>query len=169
MPRARGWRNAGAWAMLAVLLFAQMAVAMYACPAWVGSLLPGQAQAGPLARSALPTLGQAAADPAGLADMTGMADRGDMAGMADCAQMSVALDQDAPHLCAQHCRMGQQSDQSSTLSVPALVLTSLYALPAAPLAALAALSPALYCVAAPAGARLPGAPPLAILHCCFRD
>ena len=90
--------------LIGVVLFAQLAVAAYACP--------GLSAAG--ARSMDP--GTAATVQAGM----------------DCDDMAGSMDPSSASLRAEHCRQGQQSDQAATLALPAILLTSLYTLPLAP-------------------------------------
>ena len=80
-----------------------------------------------------------------------------------CADMAGPMDPDFANLCAEHCHHGQQSDQAATLTVPAALLTALYITPLAP-EPFVAPRPAADATSALAAA----APPLAILHCCFR-
>ena len=112
-----------------VLLFAQLAVAAYACP-WL----------------AAPQASETALESGG-ATMS--------AQMPGCDGMVGATDPEAPNLCAEHCKQGMQSDQASTLTVPTALLKALYAITplppgkapprpaAAPLSALVAASPPL--------------------------
>jgi hypothetical protein len=126
--------------LIGAMVFAQMAIAAYACPTLLSTPQPDA----PVAMGASP-------------DTTASTEDG---GMAGCDQM----DHSAPNLCAEHCHVGQQSaDQSPTPTVAAALLTALYTLPAQPepqghvrLRADMDIEQ----VAAP--------PPLAILHCCFR-
>lgn len=80
---------------------------------------------------------------------------------ADCDQ----IDQKAPNLCAEHCKVGQQSHDTAPLPVvmaPALSL--LYVLPGEAQAIEAAAAP--HASSDPLLAATP--PPHAILHCVFR-
>ena len=132
----RGVVRALARCLVGVLFFAQMALAAYACPAVASALAAGASQE--LAAAAAP------------------------ASMPNCSEMAGMLDPDAPNLCAEHCKYGQQSDHASTLSVPAVVLHALYATPVVPLASLPRCTPAL------TGVPVAVSPPHAILHCVFR-
>ncbi len=85
--------------LIGVLLFAQLAVAAYACPG-----LAAKAPAAALASA------DAAAD----------------AEMPDCDDMVGAMDPESANLCAEHCKQGKQSDQAPTLTVPVGMLTALY-------------------------------------------
>jgi hypothetical protein len=120
--------------LIGVLLFAQLAVAAYACPG-----LATKAPAAVMASAGAATDVQ----------------------MPDCDDMVGAMDPESANLCAEHCKQGQQSDQASTLLLPMAMLTALYtttpALPgktpprpaAAMLSALVAASPPhaiLHCV-----------------------
>jgi hypothetical protein len=84
--------------MAVVLVFAQLAVAAYACPA----LQPVAVES-------------PAAAPMAMAEDA-----------SDCVRM--ALDPSAPNLCAEHCKYGQQSDRVTTVSVPPALLAALYPL-----------------------------------------
>ena len=97
-----------------------------------------------------------------MADMPGMA-AGDRP--AGCDWMIALLDTASPNLCAEHCRHGQQSDQTATLMVPAAVLTSFYTVPLVQEASARSAGSCDTAHSAPAAA----ATPLAILHCRFRD
>lgn len=134
--------------LIGVLLFAQMAVAAYACPGLSSTAsmdmqmsLPG-ASGGDLRDVAMPAAsGQ----------------------MADCADMAGPMDGANVNLCAEHCHYGQQSHQVPALTVPVALLTALYVTPLAPEPI---STPRL--VAAAAGMLAAASPPHAILHCCFR-
>jgi len=132
-----------------LLLFAQMAVAAYACP----GMSPGAAAR---ASEPLPASGTADASrsrPAG--EKTGpMADMS-----CDCEQP----DRDAANLCAEHCRYGNQNAESPKApSIPPLLLTGHVTLPVPDARNLFSPSPGL-------PRFIPAAsPPHAILHCCFR-
>jgi len=132
--------------LIGVVLFAQLAVSAYACPA--------------LPSAAMPTSASAARD--GDASDAAMATTDRQA--PDCDAMAAGtMDPDLANLCAEHCRHGQQSDQAATLTVPAALLTALYL---APPAVQPEIRPR---PAADATSALVAAsPPHAILHCCFR-
>ena len=132
----RGFLRSVCRVLVGVVLLAQMSIAAYACPMLSSALSDGPAAAS----SAV----------------------GDMAGM-NCEGMAGALDPALPNLCAAHCHDGQQSDQSSTLTVPAVLLAACHPTAPAP-ARLVAAQPAWAATGAPAAAF----PPHAILHCCFR-
>jgi hypothetical protein len=75
------------------------------------------------------------------------------------------LDPQNANLCAEHCKFGQQSDQASTLTVPAALLMALYVAPQVSTALLAGLRrPA----AATPSALVAASPPHTVLRCCFR-
>ena len=133
--------------LIGVLLFAQFAVASYACPGLKGqgSMSTGKAET---------VMSVAAADDAVAAEPAAMPP--------GCYQ----LDPDAANLCAEHCRQGQQS--ADTVSAPVVGLgipTFLYSLPLEPQHSLGSGRS----FPAP-DARLAAAPepPHAILHCVFR-
>ena len=136
----RGMARTVAHCLVLVLLFAQMAVAAYACPglasALAGGMQPGDATVTPMTMS-MP--------------------------MVNCDDMAGPMDAALPNLCAEHCKYGQQSDHAATLVVPAAVLIALYdtlrvpEAPPPPRAAGAALS-----------ALVAASAPLAVLHCVYR-
>ena len=130
--------------LIGVVLFAQMAVSAYACPA-MSMATAASAQAADCATMAM---GDASEERAG--GTPAFRDR---------------IDVDAPNLCAAHCHFGQQTAEDSTAPAipgPAL-MTSFYAVPL-PTAPLGTVRPA-----AEAPDRFAAAfPPHAILHCCFR-
>lgn len=130
----RRWLRTVARGLVGVLLFAQMAIAAYACPA-LSSAVAAETQMP--ASFAVP--------------------------MPDCDAMAGAMDPSAANLCAEHCKFGQQSDQASTLTVPAVLLSVLYttALVTEP-----ALPPR--AAAASLNALVAASPPHTILHCVFR-
>ena len=133
--------------LIGVLLFAQFAVASYACPGWPGMGLMVRGATGAMVLSA-------AADATSAAEPAGMP--------AGCAQ----IDLSAANLCAEHCHPGQQS--ADTAATPSVGLGSpilLYSLPLEPQHSLGSGRS----FPAP-DARLDAAPepPHAILHCVFR-
>jgi hypothetical protein len=134
--------------LIGALLFAQMAVAAYACP--------GLASTGVASKSAATQMDSPsdviAAAPARSAEQPSR-----------CEDMSGAMDPAFPNLCAEHCRHGQQSDQTPTLVVPAVILMALYSAPS-PLQATVPSHPA----AATMDALVAASPPHTILHCVFR-
>ena len=130
----RSWLRTVARGLVGVMLFAQMAIAAYACPALSSA---GAAEMQMPASFAVP--------------------------MPDCDAMTGAMDPSAANLCAEHCKSGQQSDQASTLSVPAVLLSVLYA---TALVTEPALPPR--AAAASISALVAASPPHTILHCVFR-
>ncbi|VTU31380.1 hypothetical protein SRS16CHR_04867 [Variovorax sp. SRS16] len=142
--------------MLGVLVFGQMAIAAYACPALSGApqSLPMMAMGASVATMPGDEAG------ASMAVSSDTSAAPDVVAMTGCDQ----IDDSAANLCAEHCRFGQQSaDHAAAPTVPAALLTTLYTLPVQP---------------EPVGHGRPSAdwkfkhvtasPPLAILHCCFR-
>ena len=149
MPSSRAIRKTIARLLIGVLLFAQWAVASYACPRLMGMTpkADGIAAAAMIAASTLP-VSTAAATPAGMP--------------ADCQEM----DPQSPNLCAEYCHVGQQSaDTAQALIVHVALLSFLYSLPLEPLHSLGSGRPL-----PGSEARLEAAPepPHAILHCVFR-
>ena len=135
--------------LIGVLLFAQFAVAGYACPGLSGMTSMPKSDEAKVTRSA------AASNDAATA-----AKSGDMAPGCD------QIDQDAANLCAEHCRFGQQSaDTAPAPVVLAAIPTFLYSLPLEPAPLLGSgrsmPAPDANLAAAPP-------PPHAILHCVFR-
>lgn len=133
--------------LVTTLLYAQIAVAAYACP--------GLARAATTNTSMVPS---ASSTETG-GDQTGVSTSEQTD---DCAGMPGGIDPSAPKLCADHCNYGQQSDQTPNLSVPPVLLNPLYIAPPMPLPSMPAQPPA------ELSALVRGSPPLAILHCCFR-
>ena len=108
----RRWVRCVVQGLVGVLLFAQMAIAAYACP----GRSPAAAGTPQMATATVHTVQ-----------------------MANCDDMAGAIDAASATLCAEHCKYGQQSDQAPTLNVPVAVLTALYATP--PVTEMAALTP----------------------------
>ena len=133
-------------ALIGVVLFAQLAVSAYACP----GLSAAASMKMQMAATAAPDDGSTDA---------AMADRQ----APNCEDMAGPMDPEFANLCAEHCHLGQQSDQASTLTVPAALLNALYVTPLAP-EPVVAPRPA----ANATSALVAASPPLAILHCCFR-
>ncbi len=144
----RSFLRAVARGLVGVLLMAQMAIAAYACPV-VSSGATGNMQ--------MPAL-NASPDERGQADV-------DMptAQSSNCDEMVSAMDASSPNLCAEHCKVGQQSDKTPTLNAPAAVLTALYATPLVPETA-----PPPRSAAATLSALVAASPPHTILHCVYR-
>ena len=134
--------------LIGALLFAQMAVAAYACP---GLAAPN------------PTGVRAATQSASASDAIAAAPASSTVQPSRCEDMSGAMDPAFANLCAEHCRHGQQSDQTPTVVVPAVILMALYSAPS-PLQATVPSHPA----AATMDALVAASPPHTILHCVFR-
>jgi len=128
--------------LLGALLFAQLAVAAYACP----TLIP-----------ATPQLYEApSAMSAPNASATGFT-AGDALG-------GVFSDTEQPGLCLAHCQSGQQNaDTKPAPGVPLAMMYAAYPLEAAHPAAVSGLDRPIE-----TGLTLQTDPPHAILHCCFR-
>lgn len=142
----KGFLRSVAQVLIGCLLFAQLAVAAYACPG-------ATAMEGPMSM-----VGAAEMD----ADKTSLAVL--EPSVSNCEDMAMGrTDPPNANLCAEHCKLGQQSDQASTLTVPAALLMALYFAPLVPAPA-AVLRPA----AASPSALVAASPPHTILHCCFR-
>ncbi|WP_439590545.1 hypothetical protein [Hydrogenophaga sp.] len=134
--------------LIGVLLFAQLAIAAYACPALsLGAMGSGSASM-EMAGSTVPFV-DASVDTATQAPPCG-----DMASMADAG---------SANLCAEHCKFGQQSDHASTLTIPVALLAPLLLTPWAP-EATQSPRPA----ATSLSALVAASPPHAILHCVSR-
>ena len=147
MNLSRSLSNNVSRLLIGLLLFAQFAVASYACPGLKGRGLVATGGTGNVMLSAV----SGATPEAQLAVMP-----------PGCEQM----DADSPNLCAEHCHQGQQS--ADTVAAPAvspLIPTLLYPLPLEPQHSLGSGRS----LPAP-DARLDAAPepPHAILHCVFR-
>ncbi len=147
MSLSRTFRNAIGRLLLGLVLFAQFAVASYACPGLMGI--------GSMAKdSSAKAMLVAAADAAVEAESNAMPP--------GCDQM----DPDAVNLCAEHCRQGQQSaDTSSTPVVSLGIPRLLYSLPLEPQHSLGS---GRSCPASDARLDAAAEPPHAILHCVFR-
>lgn len=155
MTTTRAFRRFVCQLMLGVLVFSQMAIAAYACPALSGA---------PQSFSMVATDASIAAMPSA-EDQATMAMSPDPSATPAVAMMGCdQIDDSTTNLCAEHCHYGQQSaDHASAPTVPAALLTTLYTLPVQP---------------EPLGHGWPSAdskfkrvaasPPHAILHCCFR-
>lgn len=141
--------------MVGVFLYAQLAVAAYACP----QLSPAGFNQ-PSAASVMAADRNQTGSDSTAANSEAASPVADMA--AGCDGMGQP-DPDNPNLCAEHSHFGQQSDQTRTPTMPAVLLASLYIVslateltgPSLPAAASASLLAA-------------ASPPHAILHCCFR-
>ncbi|MEJ7687886.1 MAG: hypothetical protein WKG52_13325 [Variovorax sp.] len=137
----RGFLRTAGRALIGALLFAQMAIAAYACP----GLAPELAAEMHLSLN------------------TASVQTADAAAVADCSDMAGSMDPSSPNLCAEHCRYGQQSDLAPTLAVPAVILTTLNITPYAADVAQRPLRTAIV-----TSALTSADPPHAILHCCSR-
>ena len=147
----RGLVRMVARGLIGLLLFSQLAIAAYACPALSAGLASGSstAMSVPMAQDAV-----AATD-----DARGSAMQG-----SPCADMVGATDTASSNLCAEHCKYGQQSDHAFTLTVPAVLLSALYPMtPWVPETA-----PPARPAAASLSALVAASPPHAILHCVYR-
>jgi len=128
--------------MVGVVVFAQMSIAAYSCPATSGS-----AQ-GPLGGT--PTAGSV------LTGQDGMSPGAD--------SLPEPMHPSSPALCAAHCDFGNQSaDHASTPTAQPALITTVYFLPALAVPSV----PAGDAFDQP-GPQSACSPPLAILHCCFR-
>lgn len=127
--------------LVGVLLFAQLAVAAYAC-----QVIPNGSASGP-DHSAVMGMGDVAAvQTSGMEPILG------------------GTDSEFPNLCLGHCQFGQQNaGGTSTPTVPVALLTSLYALLSMEQSADLARP-----IMIASGPPSPADPPHAILHCCFR-
>ncbi|AKU11575.1 hypothetical protein AzCIB_1679 [Azoarcus sp. CIB] len=140
--------------LVGILLFAQLAVAAYACPQWSST---GSGLATSMAGMS------SMADPAAMAPAS--EDSAGATAVADMAPGCAGMDQpdpDNPNLCVEYFHFGQQSDHTQAPTVPAALLVSLYIIPALP----APMTPARPAASPSLLAAAP--PPHAILHCCFR-
>lgn len=134
--------------LVGVVLLAQLSIAAYACPG-LSSALQASRQA--------TDFGTPMSEPADAATLR-MVEQAPA-----CDDMAGAMDPTSANLCAEHCKYGQQSDQASTVNVPAAALVALYALPMAPQTA-----PPPRPAAASMSALVAASPPHAILHCVYR-
>jgi len=143
----RSFLKAVARGLIGVVLMTQMIISAYACPALS---LPLPAMQMPIVSASTDEPGTATADMP-------------MAQTSNCDDMAGAMDTASPNLCAEHCKVGQQSDHAPTLNVPAVVLTALYVTPLVPVKA-----PLPRPAAATLSALVAASPPHAILHCVHR-
>lgn len=147
----RGLVRMVARGLIGLLLFSQLAIAAYACPALSAGLAGGSSNAMsvPMALDAV-----AVTDNARDSAMQG----------SPCADMVGVTYTASSNLCAEHCKYGQQSDHASTLTIPVVLLSALY--PMTPWASETA--PPLHLAAASLSALVAASPPHAILHCVSR-
>ena len=139
--------------LMGVLLFAQLAVASYACPRLGG--MDSMAMSMSTSNSGVaPVRVWAAVDTPPALQPTGMPP--------DCDQ----IDPGAANLCAEHCRQGQQS--ADTAPVPAVSAGSATFLYSVPIEPQHALGSGRSCPATDASVDAAPEPPHAILHCVFR-
>lgn len=133
--------------LIGVVLLAQMTISAYACPGLATD---------PATRAAMSV-------DATVSDGAGEASASPARQMPSCEDIMGSMDPAFANLCAEHCHHGQQSDHAATLTVPTVVLNALYLAPLLP-EPIVALRPSTDHASALAAA----APPLAVLHCCFR-
>lgn len=135
--------------LIGMLLFGQMAIAAYACPAMVIAM-------------DLPQWSAPIDDEAGDAAATLVTEAGEQ--NVGCSRMSwTMMDPPSAKLCVEHCNYGQQGDHSPVVAVPAVLLNALYVTPTVPEPSLTARA-----VLAATDASAAASTPHAILHCCFR-
>lgn len=141
-------RSIGA-ALVGLLLFAQLAVAAYACPG-----LPSEHGIGL-------QVAYASSGNDGMSNRLASTVEDQVIDCADMAQQSAPA---SSNLCAEHCHYGQQSNQAPTIIVPAALINERYSVPVL-------REPASVPRQAATDENSPVAtrpPPHAILHCCFR-
>ncbi len=132
----RRWLRILARGLIGAVLNAQLALAAYACPQVMAAL-------------AAPHLDERAVSAA--------------SAMPDCSKMGGAMEASTANLCAEHCKIGQQSDQVPTLALPAVLLMARYDTPFEP-----QRTPAPRSDGAWSSALIAASPPLAVAHCCWR-
>jgi hypothetical protein len=154
MTLTRAFKRLVCLGLIGQMLFSQLAIAAYACPAL--SYAGGQSQPLPVT-----ALGDQATPGDSTAGKTASlaADR-----RVDCDQMAGHLDKTSPELCVNHCDYGQQIDQVQAPAVPPIVLISLYVV--AP--KIHQAFPPMSAIAASVDTPAVACPPHAILHCCLR-
>ena len=143
MSMTRSLNRSIARLLACVLLLAQLAVSAYACPS-LATMSP---------RIAMTDVGVAA---------DGASIDSDASAMPGCTGMG-ALDQESANLCAEHCKVGQQSHEVPGVAVPLPLLTALYAVPLTPIE-----GPPPRPTAARIDALVAASPPLAVLLCVYR-
>lgn len=140
MRVGRSFTRSIAKLLACVLLLAQLAIAAYACP-------------GLSATTRATTVAAAGGEPEVAA-----------ATMPGCSGMdATTLDPDAPNLCAEHCKAGQQSHEVPGVSVPMVALHAIYELRVE-----TPLAPSPRPATGRIDALVAASPPLAVLHCVFR-
>lgn len=139
--------------LIGVFVFAQFAVAAYACPELSGQVVDHPDR--------LPSV--AVQVPSGTPAVDGSAH-----GLhADGNYGYAAVDPGSPHLCMAHCQAGNQSaDHTPAPTISPALLTVMYTLPPAEEAVVARAHRTNLLLGGPPGAS---EPPHAILHCCLRD
>ncbi|MBX9727458.1 MAG: hypothetical protein K2X31_00990, partial [Sphingopyxis sp.] len=98
----RSFLKAMARGLIGFVLMTQMVISAYACPSAANMQM---------AAASVSTDERGTAN----ADMP-------MAQTSNCDDMAGAMDTASPNLCAEHCKVGQQSDHAPTFNVPAVVL-----------------------------------------------
>lgn len=144
----RSFLKAVARGLIGAVLMTQLVIAAYACPA--------------MSQPAATKMQMPAASASANEQSSANADM-PMAQMGNCDDFAGTMDPSSPNLCAEHCKVGQQSDHAPTLNAPAAVLTALYAMPLVPVTA-----PPPRPAAATLSALVAASPPHAILHCVHR-
>jgi len=147
------WRKSICAAAALLLLFAQLSIAAYACPALAAA--SAQANTDTTANENWSSAGDEAASD----DLRVPAN-----GIVACDQMAVQQDKASPELCAGHCHYGQQVDQVNVFSLTAFALISLYVVAPTTIE----ICPSMSAMAASMDVPVAASPPHAILHCCFR-
>ncbi len=148
MRSCRSFGESIARVLIGVLLFAQFAVAAYACPSVLKTASSPAAESSEAVAADWMTQAKATASAEHISP--------------DCDQ----IDRDAANLCAEHCHQGQQrADTVPAPTVPAAIDLLLYSLHIEP-----THLPPLGRSVAPSGASLAAAlpPAHAILHCVLR-
>lgn len=135
--------------LVGVLLFAQIAIAAHACSGLPSAVSMNQQSV-------------AAGWPDDPACSLPMGAAGDELLQVQDGAGAGAVEPAMTLICAGHCLSGQQSDQTPSFSVPAVLLNARYGLPS--LAGPALPRPAV----TETGKLAAASPPHAILHCCFR-
>ena len=149
MRLSRAVRKSTSRMLMGLLLFAQLALASYACPS-----LSGMDSMSLSNSSVAPSMLLAAVDAPPALQSTGMPP--------GCDQM----DADSTNLCAEYCRQGEQSaDTSRTPAVSAGIPTFLYSVSIEPQQGRGSCGSFPY---PDAGVESAPQPPHAILHCVFR-
>ena len=143
--------------LIGAVLFTQLAVASYACPRLTKLMA--------LSGTSPSTLSSPSASTSASAVMTSNALNGPTAMAPDCDQM----DPNAPNLCAEHCRQGQQSVDTAAAPVVSLGMPILlYPLPSELAQSVGSDRSASAIDALDADMKPAPEPPHAILHCVFR-